>query len=394
MYRKFKANAIFTGYELLPGNKILVTNTDGQILEIIDAENAGNDVEVFEGILTPGLINCHCHLELSHLKGKIKEKTGLVQFVQEIMAKRAAPVEHKISAMQMAEKEMYDSGVVAVGDICNTTDSLPIKQESKLYWHNFIEVSGFVSATAEKRWTEMRAVQEQFLSSFGSNSTTLSPHAPYSVSQALFQLLNASTTKKLISIHNQECAAENEWYKTKTGELLNLYKNLNIDTQSFRPTGKTSLQSWLPYFTNNQSIISVHNTFTNQEDESIVEHQLTAGDRLVYFCFCPNANKYIEDELPNMALFMPQHDRLVIGTDSYAGNKQLNVLEEIKTILAENPAIPLPAVLQWATINGAKALRMDHQLGSFEKGKKPGIVLIDQCREGKILTSSSSHRIF
>jgi cytosine/adenosine deaminase-related metal-dependent hydrolase len=66
----------------------------------------------------------------------------------------------------------------------------------------------------------------------------------------------------------------------------------------------------------------------------------------------------------------------VIGTDSYASNWSLSVLDELKTIQQHHPEIPLEEMLGWATLNGARALQMDKHLGSFEKGKKPGVVLI------------------
>jgi protein subunit release factor A len=116
-------------------------------------------VEIFSGILSPGFINCHCHIELSHMKGQIAEQTGLVNFVQQVMSSRAAAEDQKQQAMQMAEKELWTSGTVAVGDICNTADSVSLKKSSSLYWHNFIEVSGFVDAAAEKRLTAAEEVQ-------------------------------------------------------------------------------------------------------------------------------------------------------------------------------------------------------------------------------------------
>ncbi len=393
MYRKFKADYIFDGYQLWNSHKVLITDQQGIVQEIVDEPLAGENIEVFKGMLTPGFVNCHCHLELSHLKGFIEEKTGLVNFVQQVMVKRTASQEQKLLAMQAAEQEMYNSGTVAVGDICNTTDSLSVKKQSKIRWHNFIEVSGFVDATAEKRMAEALNIQGQFLSTINYSRrrrnrhlSTISPHAPYSVSKKLFQLINNATTNQLITIHNQECAAEDELYKNKSGDFLQLYKNLGIDVGSFEPTGKTSLESWLPYFTINQSIISVHNTFLNQNLSSI-NYPLSS----LFFCLCVNANRYIENTIPPIQLLAHQGAGIVIGTDSYASNWQLNMLEEIKVILQQN--IPLVDVLHWATQSGAEALRMDEQLGSFEKGKQPGIVLIDNIDNGNISATSSARRI-
>ena len=72
---------------------------------------------------------------------------------------------------------------------------------------------------------------------------------------------------------------------------------------------------------------------------------------------------------------------IVIGTDSLASNHQLNILEELKTISKNFPDIPTETLLQWATINGANALQMENELGSFEKGKQPGIVLIENIND-------------
>ena len=146
---------------------------------------------------------------------------------------------------------------------------------------------------------------------------------------------------------------------------------------------KSSLQSWLPYFTNNQKIISVHNTFTREEDVIFV-NKIYDKNKL-FFCLCPNANLYIENKLPPIEMFIRQDCNIVLGTDSYASNWHLNIFEEIKTIRANFPDINLETILQWATINGARALEIDNVFGSFEKGKKPGVVLVGEKKVKRLL---------
>ncbi len=370
---------------------VLVTEADGTITSIENEKDAGDDVQLLEGILCPGFVNAHCHIELSHLKGMIAEECGVVNFVQEVMTNRTAKSqEEKLLAMQAAESELYQAGTVAVADICNGTDSLELKKTSPLYWHNFIELSGFTDTAAEKRLAAAEEILKQFKATGKQETgyqTTLCPHAPYSVSKKLFQLLNDRTAQQLISIHNQEAAAENELYKNKSGHFLNLYKNMGIDVADFLATGKTSLQSWLPYFTNGQKIISVHNTFTSEGDLKWVKRKISKennveSDKLsgINFncCICINSNLYIENTLPPIELLMKNNCNIVIGTDSYASNRQLNMMEEIKTIQKYFPLISMPTILQWATFNAAKCLGIEEKFGSFEKGKKPGLVLIDE----------------
>ncbi len=390
MARKIKADDIFTGTAFTGPGYVLVTCDDGSIETIVPAADAGEGVQIMEGILCPGFINAHCHIELSHLKYRVPQHTGLVNFVQAVMTQRAGTDEEKKEAMQQAEDELYSSGTVAVGDICNTTDSVSLKKNSKLYWHNFIEVSGFVDAGAQKRFDAAAETLNFFevqLSSVIYYLSSISPHAPYSVSKKLFSLINEATAGRLISIHNQEAAAENELYKSKSGDFLSLYKNFGIDISSFEPTGKSSFQSWLPYFNNNQKIISVHNTFTDPTDLEFSRdrHSTAVGAQSrrrgsqpsTFFCLCPNANLFIENTLPPVPLLMENNCRIVLGTDSYASNTQLNIYEEIKTIQQHFPKIPLATVLQWATLNGAQALGIEKKYGSFEQGKRPGVVLIN-----------------
>jgi cytosine/adenosine deaminase-related metal-dependent hydrolase len=392
LYRKFTAHNIFNGYQVLLPKSVLITTLEGAVVDIIDKADAGDEIEFFEGLITPGFINAHCHTELSYLKDVITPNTGLVQFVQQVMKNRGLLNEVKMQAMLLAEKEMYNSGTVAVGDICNTADSIQLKQKSSLYWHNFIEVSGFTDANAIVRLEGAKNIYQEFTSQLP-QPVSLSPHAPYSVSKILFSQLNNETAHQLITIHNQECSAENDLYQQKEGEFLSLYKNWGIDISGFQPTGKTSFQSWLPFFDKNQSILCVHNTFTSQADIDFYKKQAEFKAKL-FFCLCVNANKYIEQKLPPIEMLRKNNCDIIIGTDSYASNWQLNILEEIKTIQQDSAGtIPLAEILQWATSNGARALQLDDRLGSFEKNKKPGIVFINHLDELQLTSKSAAKRI-
>ena len=102
-----------------------------------------------KGILSPGFINCHCHLELSHMKGMIPEGTGLIEFVTQVMKDRHLPEDEILQAIEKARIEMLSGGIVAVGDICNNKLTLPQKVKERIIYHNFIEASGFVPGMAD-----------------------------------------------------------------------------------------------------------------------------------------------------------------------------------------------------------------------------------------------------
>ena len=354
----------------MPEGKVLLFNQEGGVLDVVDVADAGDDVQELKGWLCPGFVNAHCHIELSHLKGRIAKHTGLPAFVQQIIQGRDAESEEIEEAMIAAANSLYESGTVAVGDICNTTNSIAMKQNSSLYWHNFIEVSGFIDATAANRLAAADAVLEAFKNAgFGKNSN-LVPHAPYSVSRTLFQLINERTPGQIISIHNQETPAENELFEQGTGDFLALYDQLGINVSGFHPTGTSSLHSWIAAFNNQQQIISVHNTFTRPSD-------LEVAKQIHFFCVCIHANQYIENSLPPLLMLQQVARNMVVGTDSLASNDALNIWEELQTIRQHFPTIPLEILLQWATSNGAAALNISDRFGSFDKGKKPGLVLIN-----------------
>jgi len=92
---------------------------------------------------------------------------------------------------------------------------------------------------------------------------------------------------------------------------------------------------------------------------------------------CPKANLYIEDRIPKINNFILGGQDIVIGTDSLASNDTLDILEELKVIHQEYPELDFNETIKWATLNGAKALNLDSELGSLEVGKRPGLLLLE-----------------
>lgn len=382
-YRKFQADKIFTGFEFLDPGHVLIMDEDGKVMEILAEMDAGEGIERYRGILCPGFINAHCHVELSHLKNTIPPHTGLIPFLLDVVSKRDQDQSLILDCIENAEKEMELEGIVAVGDICNTSITLQTKCKSKIKWNNFIEVLGMKDEKAEANLLHYEGILDAFNGAATNMKSSLVPHAPYSISNKTFEGINNRTAHSIVSMHSQENPAEDELYAKGTGDFIRLFNKLGLAESPFPVTGKSSLQSCLPYFNKQQRIILVHNTFTSAED--IVFALDHAREHLsgVHFCICANANLYIENQMPPIDLLIKNQAEIVLGTDSYSSNWQLSIAAEIRTIRKELPEIPLQRILQWATINGARALERDDALGSFEPGKKPGIVLLDNTLQAK-----------
>lgn len=384
-YRKFQSEKIFTGREMLGADHVLITQEDGKIVEIIAPALAGDDIEQHKGILSPGFINAHCHLELSHLKDVIPPHTGLIPFLLDVVGKREFPMDTILDRIAKAEKEMVEGGIVAVGDIGNTADTLQTKIKSSIRWNNFVEVLSFSDASSEKRLKEYGDVLAAFHAAetayglpAGHFKSALVPHAPYTISDNTFKKINEATTGAVISMHNQENPAEDELYRTGGGDYLQFLGKFGFNESPFPVTGKSSLRSCLPHFNRGQRILLVHNTFIPEDDIQFALDHATQYLSGIHFCVCVNANRYIENTLPPIDMLIHHGAAIVLGTDSYSSNWQLSIAEEIRTIRNAFPAIPLQHILQWATLNGATALGRADELGSFEAGKTPGVILINE----------------
>ena len=382
-YRKFQADKIFTGFELLDPGHVLIMDEDGKVMEILAEMDAGEEIERFRGILSPGFINAHCHLELSHLKNCIPPHTGLIPFLMDVVTKRNHDQELILDCIEKAEREMELEGIVAVGDICNTSITFHTKCKSKIRWNNFIEVLGMKDEKAEANLLHYEGILHAFTGAATNMKSSLVPHAPYSISNKTFEGINNRTRHSIVSMHNQENPAEDELYAKGTGDFIQFFNKLGLPGSPFPVTGKSSLQSCLPHFNKQQRLILVHNTFTTEEDIVFALDHTRKHLSGIHFCICANANLYIENRMPPIDHLLKNKAEIVLGTDSYSSNWQLSIASEIRTIRKELPEIPLQLLLQWATINGARALERDDALGSFETGKKPGIVLLDNALEAR-----------
>jgi cytosine/adenosine deaminase-related metal-dependent hydrolase len=390
--RKISATYIFPGNQPPLKNGILICEDDGTVLDLIDTggqlrEQAG--LEQYSGILVPGFVNAHCHLELSHLKEKIPEKTGLGGFLGAINKLRNSEVKNQEEAMKQADFQMWNSGIVAVGDVSNSYVSLETKRSSKIHYHTFVEAFGFHPLRAEKAFSFAEFVESLFRE-FGLPAS-VTPHSPYSVSKELFFKIRekALAEDSILSVHNQESKAEIEFFVKGTGTVFqHLSQTLALDVSHWQPTGKSSLEFTLSFIPRENPLLLVHNTFTSPKDIQLIKKERDLKN--TFLVLCPNANLYIENQLPPVPLFQQEKLNICIGTDSLASNYNLSVLQEMITLQKNFQEITLTELVEWGCLNGARALGLENFLGSLEAGKKPGVNLITGADiQGQRLTEQS-----
>lgn len=392
--RFLSADLVFPIIDHPLANGILVLDDSGKVEELLDRSLLDYeipDVETYKGFLCPGFVNAHCHLELSWARGLIEQGQGLDFFLRNLEeARKKVKPEEEAEAIKATGEDMFSHGTVAVGDICNTRATLEYKKTSPIRFHNFCEAFASDPAKADLAFRRMSSLKDEFIRS-GLNHSSITPHATYSLSQELFRMITDEEggEASLMSIHHQESMDEIMFFSYGNGPIADRRALFNPGIEPFKPTRKSPLESIRHHFHPEQRLMLVHNTMCLKED--ILEAESAFTD--LYWCLCPNANLFIEERIPRINLFWKHGKRLLIGTDSLASNHSVLMLEEIKTISRACPDIHLSELLSWATSNGAEFFGFS-ELGTFEAGKRPGIVLIEEIDNKTVsLTEASRARL-
>ncbi len=356
MPRKIASNWLWTPEGFL--RRPLVTLDDGgRILDVrtCDAPDREPFTEFHAGLLTPGFVNAHCHLELSALRGRIPEGCGFAGFARAMGEVRGlADEEERRAAIAAADAEMTRGGIVAVGDIANGEAAFDVKSAGRIAYRTFAEFFWLRTMAADGLRPLLRHPR-----------TSLTPHSVYSVQDAPFRALCAEGTAPL-SIHFMESPAEAELFAGR-GPLHEWYARAGFvcDFLHYGSPAERLVRS-IPA---ERPLILVHACCVGEEEVRRILAHFTAP---VYWCLCPRSNRYISRLAPPVALLRSLGARICLGTDSLASNRSLSLLDELRAL----GGVPLRESLRWATLGGAEALGLDDALGTVAPGKRPGLNLL------------------
>ena len=168
--RKISAHLILDGRGNCYSKGIITLDSDGTILSIEDTGGALRElaeVEFFSGMLVPGFVNAHCHLELSHMHNTFPEGAGFVPFLKKVVESRTGDPKSIAEAAEKADILMNKNGIVAVGDIANGPTAFEVKKNSQIHYFTFLETLGFNPERSGKAfdWAEDCLMQAE--SKFG-----------------------------------------------------------------------------------------------------------------------------------------------------------------------------------------------------------------------------------
>ncbi|MBR6465434.1 MAG: amidohydrolase family protein, partial [Bacteroidales bacterium] len=303
--KKFAADYAFTlDGSLKPMERpLVVTDDSGKILSVNQySKDELSDAEYHKGILIPGMVNAHCHIELSHLKGVFRQATGMSGFINQINALRESVDEKgRAEAMKSEFANFSRQGVVAVSDISNCNESFPLKKEyrDKVYYRTFVELFGTEKEEAEGILEDGQSIADQ-ATALGLDAS-VTPHSCYTMSPKLLEITaKRGLESGAISYHSQESQEEEDMIMKGSGALADNYRERGLSTPPV--TGTTALEYFIDRIAEKEKVKGrinlVHNVVISQRS---IDRALDALGS-PFFTICPLSNIFIHRQLPPIDL--------------------------------------------------------------------------------------------
>ncbi len=367
---------------------------EGTVVATGKCQDISTEQNFFDGAIVPGFVNSHCHVELSHLKGKFTKGSGMAGFIDQINSLRdSVPTEKKRELLKAEMDKMWAAGVSAMADISNCEDSFATKAASPMYTRSFLEVFGTEPEDCDSVIAGAR--QLKAAAEAAGLDASINPHSCYTMSP---QLVTAASAEGLstgyLSYHSQESPQEEDLIMYGRGEM---YENRRRDGMSTPPvTGTSSLEYFIDRLLKvhpapfNEHILLVHNVCLTEA----AAQKALAVMKNVYWAVCPLSNIFIHNALPPIPMMRKLGLNICVGTDSLSSNDDLDMVGELFCLQQNFPDVPMGEILQWACLNGARFLGKEAELGSIVEGKRPGIVGISAVDgEGRLSAASRSVRL-
>lgn len=317
-----------------------------------------------EMVLFPGFVNAHCHLELTAL-GPLPQ-TNFVSWIKEVVR-----LKKNLSRKQIRDgitsgiASLLSSGVTTIGDHVGVASDWTPLIDSPLSGILFGEVLGLVPEVAEDIYRELQSVQKKIEAESSRLKMHISPHSVHAVNQETFCKVVRDNSPPL-SCHLAESEAEEEYFSGQSGSLADFMRERGIIKRHEATSGLDYISRRnLPL----EKMLIIHGNYLSDSDLALVKnHHLS-------IVHCPGSHKYFAHRRFPIKKYLDEGINIALGTDSIASNTELNFLAELRLCRGDRPvALTDRDILTMATLNGAKALRMEKEIGSLVPGKKADIV--------------------
>lgn len=325
----------------------------------------------FDGLLVPGLINAHTHLELSHLAGAVPPGGGFVGWARRLIgsASEADPV----AAGREAVRAMQLAGTAWVWDVSNGGHTAGWLQAAALDGVVLHELLGF----DPERVRSLVAVAELGARQEAGRWVRPTPHAVFSTAPALI-VAAVGASSLPCSIHLGESADEAAFVREGTGPFAELLDRLGRDWRWWTPPGGSAVAYLDALGVLGPRLVLVHGVWLGAEELARV------GARGAAVCLCARSNLHVEGRLPDVPAMIAAGVPLCLGTDSLASCPDLDVLGEIPVLARAFPDVPAARWLAACTHGAAGVLGLAGR-GALVEGAAPGLVGLLGVREVEAL---------
>jgi cytosine/adenosine deaminase-related metal-dependent hydrolase len=379
--RAVHADAIVTGDGDVVRDGAAIVDVRGEVVDVGPAaevlpHHPGVPVERVRGVVLPGLVNAHTHLELSSLRGQVPRGAGFVPWVEHLIGQRAeARPEDDAEAIERAVAELDAFGTVAVGEVTNSLAAVRALARRGIAGCVFHEVFGVEREPLERRVAALSSMIDERVGSWPSADLTYAPtaHTLYTTHpQVVARLVReARESGRRMSIHLSEHAAERGFLERGEGPIVQWYEaRLRVRRDLLEHPGKDPVSFADELGALAPNIILVHLTDARPGELALI------ADRGCPVVFCPRSNLHIETKLPPLLAARAAGLWPALGTDSLASNASLDVLAEARALAHRFPSVPAKDLVRMATWEGARALGRD-DLGRVARGARPGLFAIE-----------------
>ena len=318
------------------------------------------------GVLLPGLVNAHCHLELSHLAGRVPAGTGFVRWIEGVVASRGRSSDEEVrSAARCAIEFMEKRGTAAIGDVSNALVHLDLLADSRLAAVVFLELIGWAPGKAGStlRWAEERLASVTPALRPGLE-VRLAAHAPHSCSPALLRALVERDGPA--AIHLAESPDEAAFLRDGSGGWPTFLDGRGLGDVAFSPPGASPVRYADELGVLHPRLVAAHGVQVDAADRELLAR------RGVHVVLCPRSNRNLGVGSADVPALQASGVRLALGTDSLASVETLDVLEDGVLLHRSFPGIEAAAIVRMATLGGAEALGFD-DLGAIAPGRRAAL---------------------
>ena len=338
----------------------------------------GAVTDLGEMVLLPGLINAHCHLDFTSLRGAITPQRSFADWIMQINGlRRDLSDDDYLESIARGFEEAQRWGTTTMANI----ESMPALLSRmpppplRTWWFaELIDVRPRV--TAEEMLADALASfrnKQDWRGGFG-----LSPHAPYTASPALIRLATSAARQRglLLTMHLAESEEEMEMFRDGRGRLFNFLQSLGRSMDDCG-LGKTPLEVMLGREEIDEGWIFAHLNELTEEDFA----RLEKGPRF-HIAHCPRSGRYFRHRPFALRRLVDLGFNVCLGTDSLASNSSLSLFAEMRAVQEAHQDFPPERIVEMATLNGARALHQETALGRICPGFLADLIALPMVNPG------------